>query len=249
MGRKYRFFTNVLKDENLGREIILTPANETEIVEQLTKVLRVKKDDEVVLLPSRREPPYIEFIYSVESADRKSIRLNLIAESDNHNEAGRRIGLILCMPNKPEKLSFILQKAVELGVSGVTLARSDNSQMKHEIKTERLRRIMKEAAEQSERAFVPYLNFAGNLTDYLDGLRENELKKVTVALERSENLSVLKMKSGASAEILIGPEGGFSEREREFFEAKKMTTFSLGKRILRMETAAVLALGIMTMED
>ncbi len=263
----------------MGGDLTLAGGIESEISDQLVKVLRAGKGDTVVLISgvtggdgaegggagagdgaaggAGAGGPYYEYVYEVESAHKKEIALKFIEKKENLNECGRRLNLILCLPNKPDKLSLILQKAVELGVSEVTLVSGDNSQMKHEIKTERLNRIMKEAAEQSERAFVPGVCLEGGLTDFLGGLEAAARGDVLVALERSDAPALTDMqavtdgitkKNAAGLFLIVGPEGGFSEREKSFFAEKDYAIFSLGKRILRMETAAIVALGVLTMK-
>jgi 16S rRNA (uracil1498-N3)-methyltransferase len=251
MARKYRFFTHhIVKDSlpaNPDRPLRLYENLEPEIFFQLTRVLRVRSGDHIVLIPAFQNKPYFEFLYEVENTDKKEIVLRFINKLENHNETAANLELILCLPNKPDKLDFILQKAVELGVSRIILVEGDFSQMKHGLRIERLQKIITEAAEQSERAIIPEIVAAGSLREYLKSNPGN----IFIALERG-NLKKLPeiLKSGNSAGIygfLIGPEGGFSEEEKLLFDTLRLTTFSLGKRILRMETAAVLTLGMASM--
>jgi 16S rRNA (uracil1498-N3)-methyltransferase len=187
----------------------------------------------------------------VESADKKEIMLRFIKRTENVNEPRTGLTLMLCLPNKPDKLEFILQKAVELGVSRIILLEGDFSQMKHNLRSDRLEKIMTEASEQSERALVPQLIIAGKLKNYLKGLTHQELKNICVAMERDilgqereTALSLFRRLSSASEiSILIGPEGGFSDEEKNLITDAGLKCFSLGKRILRMETAVILSLG------
>ncbi len=259
--RIYRFFTEDLKESDLGGDLKISGGTESEIADQLAKVLRAKKGDVVVLLSgvagaagggAAAGGPYFDYVYEVVTAHKKEITLKFVENRENKNECGKRVNLILCMPNKPDKLSLILQKAVELGASGVILVYGDNSQMKHEIKPERLNRIMKEAAEQSERAFVPGVRLGGGLADFVGGVEAAGRGNVLVAMERSDAPALTDLPAGKIDKeiyLLVGPEGGFSEREKSLINKKGLTVFSLGKRILRMETAAILALGVLTMND
>lgn len=251
MAREYRFFTSDIGVAELGgADLEFSAVKEPEIFNQLVKVLRVKPDDVIVLLCGSNvfgEANYDEFVYVVTSAHKKGVGMRFLESRVNDNELGREIELILCLPNKPEKLSFIIQKAVELGVNSITLVNGDYSSMKHGLREDRLMKIMKEAAEQSERGFVPLLKVGGGLANLLEG-RVKDGRKPLVALEKMTKPKylddVLKDNLKSDISILVGPEGGFSEEEKNLFIKKKLPCFSLGKRVLRMETAVILALGI-----
>lgn len=240
MARVYRFFTQDI--QKFEEDITLSSNIEPDIVEQLGKVLRVKSGDEVVLLPqSAHGAPYFEYRYIVQNAHKKGVELSYQEKKENTNELGFMLELVLCLPNKPDKLSMILQKAVELGVSQVTLVEGDFSQMKHSLREERLHKVMAEAAEQSERPIVPQLMVSGGLKNYLRSLNG---KPLFVAMERSESARLSELLNGKDGAILVGPEGGFSDEEKALIEELHVPCFTLGKRILRMETAAIVALGI-----
>jgi 16S rRNA (uracil1498-N3)-methyltransferase len=261
MARVYRFFTRHLTKDSLPaaaeRPFHLYENLEPEIFYQLTKVLRVKSGDEIVLLPMQQEPPYLEYSYGVESADKKEVVLRFIRRTENANEPSASLTLMLCLPNKPDKLEFILQKAVELGASRIILLEGDFSQMKHNLRNDRLEKIMTEAAEQCERALIPQLLIAGKLKNYLKGLTHQELKNIYVAMERDlpgqEREAAMTLFQGLSSaadiSILIGPEGGFSDEEKTIITDSGIKCFSLGSRILRMETAAILSLGFALLHE
>ena len=266
MARSYRFFLRHVTDEVLPvkaeRPFNLYENLEPGIFFQLVKVLRVKNGDEVVLLPALQTPPYFEYKYSVESADKKAVTLRFMGKTQNTNESQVPVSLLLCLPNKPDKLELILQKAVELGANRIVLLESDLSQMKHSLRADRLEKIVVEAAEQSERAVIPEIVIAGKLKKYFDGLSGEEMKNVFVALERdgggvkrgsatpsfwqksADVRESADARKPAEISILIGPEGGFSDEEKKLIFGMGLTCFSLGKRILRMETAAILSLGL-----
>jgi 16S rRNA (uracil1498-N3)-methyltransferase len=266
MARTYRFFARNLAQESMpqknGQVFNLTVILEPDIFYQLTRVLRAQSGDNVVLIPALQSAAggargavggkpggarvYFEYLYKVDVAAKKELALRFEQKIENRNELDFDLGLILCLPNKPDKLEFILQKAVEIGATAVTLVGGDFSQMKHNLRHERLQKIMAEAAEQSERAIIPGLIEAGVLSDYLEKLSQEERRAMAVAMERSsggENI----LRGGKKLNILVGPEGGFSEEEKKLINDLALPTFSLGKRVLRMETAAILALGLASM--
>lgn len=253
MAREYRFFTSEISFSEMNGDIEISAVKESEIFNQLVRVLRIKPEDTVILLSGTNkfgDPAYDEFVYSVKSAHKKGVSLQFMDTRINNNEHGRPLDLVLCLPNKPEKLSFILQKAVEIGVRRVVLVNGDNSQMKHPLRHERLGKIMKEAAEQSERGFVPELVVDKRLCEYLENPKRKGL--LFIAMEKMDHhvdiRDLLKEFPKGEVEIVIGPEGGFSENEKKFVNKLKIRCFSLGKRVLRMETAVIVALGVALMD-
>lgn len=268
MSRSYRFFCrNSATTQKLAEnQVVLDEADEPEIFYQLTKVLRAKKDDMVIFSGIRQVvsgfelvagnlagvPVFFDFFYRIEEISKKELKLNFEKKVVNRNELSFHLGFLLCLPNRPEKLEFILQKAVELGVSEIVLVKSDFSQMKHELRPDRLQKIIIEAAEQSERAIIPTLHLESNLKDFLAQTAQNAPQKIPhiwTAMERLEQTSSLisllqKNKPLNELSLLVGPEGGFSNEEKELIQRLNLTCFSLGQRILRMETAAIVALGV-----
>jgi len=249
MARTYRFF---IASEKLGQDLTLGPHNGAEIFDQLVKVLRVKPGDIITLLNAENDAKagarYPEYEYTVEEAHKKELKLRFAGRNMNEHEMEAAFSLVLCLPNKPDKLAFILQKAVELGVVEVILAEGDNSQMKQNLRQDRLERIMKEAAEQSERAFVPAVRLGKSLRAYLEN---SDKEGLYVAMERDKCDAPDFFARGdkGGIKIVIGPEGGFSEEERKLVAELGIKKFTLGRRILRMETAVILSLGLAGMQN
>jgi 16S rRNA (uracil1498-N3)-methyltransferase len=257
MSRTYRFFARHLAAESLpqtlGKVFTLTESLEPEIFFQLLKVLRVQPGDQIVLLPAIPGEKNEEFFYTVVNAHKKAIEISFVNKQENENELSMDLGIILCLPNKPDKLELMLQKAVELGTKRIVLVSGDRSQMKHGLRDDRLGKIITEAAEQSERAVVPELIIEVKLSDYLQARTAAERSSILAAMERSgaqnDLLNVLTTLKSNSVDLLIGPEGGFSDAEKMLIEKLEIKTYSLGKRILRMETAAILSLGIAAINE
>lgn len=259
MARHYRFFlrnqdnSSLLKNKEGFR---LSESSEPEIVFQLVKVLRVKPGDMVTLVPEGQRETFYDYDFEVTAASKNGLDLVQKRVRENKNELGFPLELLLCLPNKPDKLEFILQKAVEIGANMIELFESDFSQMKHQLRPDRLEKIIIEAAEQSERAVVPKLAMKGVLTKALTSAGPEELKRMWVAMERltqdkSEHKGnpFIDAKKQDGISILVGPEGGFSEQEKELMSRLSLQKFSLGKRVLRMETAAVISLGLAALAD
>ena len=137
-----------------------------------------------------------------------------------------------------DKNEFIVQKGVELGVKKlVAFSSTYSSAYMSDNKLERLNKVSKESAKQCLRETYPSVEYAKNLGKTLDSLAgyDNKLFACEFAEHSEIDLSALR----GSTAIVVGSEGGFSKEEAEIAKAKGFALVSLGKRILRAETAAV----------
>lgn len=162
------------------------------------------------------------------------------------------IGLIqsLC---KADKLEWILQKSTELGVSEIFLLEAERSIVKAPkervaTKLDRWRKIIQAAVKQSRRGAVPVLYGPQPLTPLCQQVRA-DLKLVLSENEQDSSLkSLLRDSRATSAVFCIGPEGGWTEREEGAFQRFGFRPASLGRNILRTETAALVAAAILRYE-
>ncbi|MBD3270151.1 RsmE family RNA methyltransferase [Candidatus Peregrinibacteria bacterium] len=245
----FRFIFEDLNMQSIKKDKTVTLPFKHPIAQQLYKVLRAKAGDKVILINkiyTNDETKPIEAIFKIIEIRNNSINLGLLNIRENDNEPDKNVSLFLCLPNKPQKLELIVQKAVELGVYQINLIRSQYSQYKHQLKESRLQKIIEEAVEQSERSKIPIINIESeNLIDYLK--KKQDHSKTYVAIARRDIPSVKTLIPFPEANLLIGPEGGFSPAEMDMISKNKLNQYSLGKRILRTETAAILSLGIATL--
>lgn len=154
---------------------------------------------------------------------------------------------------KSDKLELIIQKAVELGVSEISPVAMERSvvkldQNKKDSKTARWQAIAESAAKQSKLCFIPKVNPPVRLLDAISGLSEFDLVLVPYESQNGmqETLEALSaIKSGQRIGVVIGPEGGFSQKEIDLLKNSGAKIISLGKRILRTETAAITALSML----
>ncbi len=144
MAQIYRFF---LRNSNLSelygasqKKFELNPQIEPEIFHQLIKVLRVKIGDRIILVDSQADGEFFDNYFMVNAVFSKKLLLQFDKKMKNENELCFKLGLVLSLPNKPDKLTFILQKAVELGVKKITLVEADFSQFKHALIIDRLKK-------------------------------------------------------------------------------------------------------------
>ena len=139
---------------------------------------------------------------------------------------------------KGDKTELVVQKATELGVSeiGIFSSRYCSAYM-NENKLERLKKVAREAAKQCLRARAPEIVYYDNLNAALASCNgfENKLFACEFAKESEADISALK---GGCA-LVVGSEGGFSEEEFAAAKAEGFAGVTLGKRILRAETAAI----------
>lgn len=175
-----------------------------------------------------------------------------IMEEDYRNtELPVRFYLFQGLP-KGDKLEFIIQKAVELGVAGIIPVEMSRCVMKLDEKKKKSRRerwqsIAESAAKQSKRNVIPEVEDVITYKQAMAKAAEMDLFLVPYENERgmAETREALsRIKAGMSVGILIGPEGGFDNKEIELARETGAAVISLGKRILRAETAAVTAVGM-----
>ncbi len=168
----------------------------------------------------------------------------VLAEQIQKPQAMRDVWL-LASPLKKEPWDFCLEKATELGVAAIRPVVMEYTQNTR-INDDRARANIIEAAQQSERTHVPEYTSAITFDKLMDGW--DATRVLFVALERSDAKTardVFAQDKNDKAAILIGPEGGFSPRERDILLSKHFVQpISLGTTILRAETAAMAALSV-----
>jgi 16S rRNA (uracil1498-N3)-methyltransferase len=196
-----------------------------------------------------------EFDASIASATKSALALKL-GPRTRSQQASPDLWLLFA-PLKKARTDFVVEKAVELGVSEIRPIITERTDA-DTVRTERLQRIAMEAAEQTERLDVPPVREAEKLAQALaqwDGARvlvyadeagDEGGKPWGGAAGRARPVAdVLREVDHTRAAILIGPEGGFSAAERKLLrELPQVKPVSLGPRILRAETAAVAALSL-----
>ena len=220
-----RFFVDKIEDttELCGEEF-----------EHAKNVLRLGVGDEVILLDNSGK----EYTAVIAQAEKKRMLLNIVREEVGEREPKADVCLLFGYLKNADKNEFIVQKSVELGVKKIGVFSSEfSSAYMNANKLERLNKIAKEAAKQCLRATAPEVVYFDTLEKALssaDGY-ENKLFACEFATESKADIAAL---TGSTA-IVIGSEGGFSREEEEMADARGFASVTLGKRILRAETAAV----------
>jgi 16S rRNA (uracil1498-N3)-methyltransferase len=178
------------------------------------------------------------------------LELEILSKNANQSEPSLRVRLFTSLI-KSDRLEYTVQKAVELGVCGIYPFESKNSvARKNNEKTARLSRIAEAAAKQSGRAVIPHVSHPLDFEGALDRAALLEPGIMLAAHEKSDLTlkKIIQNNFCGSVTIFIGPEGGFTDNEAKAFEGRGIKLFSLGKRVLRAETAAVAALACVMYE-
>ena len=212
-------------------------------VHYLKDVLRIKPGDEIEILDGNGT------IYSatINNIQKDKIKLDIIRSSKSETEPAVGITLAQSLP-KAKKMDFIIQKCTELGVSEIIPVITERSISKGE-KTARWQKIAIEAAEQSGRASIPKVASLIDFKSLLKKAKEFDLALIPWEMEKTNRLKTILQKSSfRNIIMLIGPEGGFSSQEVAEAKAAGFIPISLGKRILRAETAGMAMLSMMMYE-
>ena len=214
-----------------------------EQIRHVCKVMRMSEGDYIEVV--HEGVCYITKIVSVNPFEMEKVEV--LRDS---SELNVDITLLYCLP-KGDKLEFVIQKATEIGVKRIILVQSSRcvSKFKKEDfdrKLQRFKKIAVEASEQSHRLVVPQID---EIIDYKD-INKYHFDYAYIAYENEENGTFLKdlssVKKGESIGIIVGPEGGFSKEEVDYAIASNYKSVTLGKRILRSETACLFALSVIS---
>lgn len=172
-------------------------------------------------------------------------------------ELPSRIWLFQGLP-KADKLEFIIQKAVELGAEAVVPVATKNAvvrldEKKAQSKRKRWQSIAESAAKQSKRSRIPSVETVMSLKEAFGFIKEQGFDLCLIPYEQAQGMETMKealaqVSSGQSIAVFIGPEGGFDESEIKLALEHGVRPVSLGKRILRTETAGLVILSALMMK-
>lgn len=206
------------------------------------KVLRLRPGDAVVLFDGRGR----EWAGEVAAADRRGVRVTVGEATVSARTPGPRITLATAVP-KGKRMSTLLSMATEAGVDRVVPVAFLRSAVRdvRPAKFEHWERTVTAAARQCGRAWRPELAAEASLADLLAaGAGEGERRLLATAGE-APLLSGFDLGGGTTGvTLLVGPEGGMTEAEREALLGAGFEPCSLGPHVLRVETAGVVAVGV-----
>lgn len=231
----HRFFVD---PKHLLGDRILFP---TETAHQIRNVLRLRPGSSVQVLDNSGA----EYEVILRQVDRQQVVGEAVAKRPSPNEPSVKLTLYQALM-KRDKFEWVLQKGTEIGVSHFVPIITQRSLVQTvDIKANkqaRWHKILIEAAEQSRRGCIPELHPPQTLAH---ALANHPAQPGLIAWEGEENFGLREVfgdsERPSHISIFIGPEGGFSPEEIETAKAVGIQAITLGKRILRAETAALVA--------
>ena len=234
-----RFFTETI-DENKG---IITGDD----AKHIAKVLRMHPGEKLVACDCQGK----DYDCVIESLTDKEVELSVEKVYASETEPSVHVTLYQAMP-KSDKMELIIQKAVELGVSAIVpvqtkrcVSRPDAKSMAKKL--ERYNRIALEAAKQCGRGCIPAVLPMLDFGEAIKAMKEDQ--RAFLFYENSTSSFRKELEQGVnSVSIMVGAEGGFEEEEVQKALELGIASLSLGKRILRCETAPLAALSIIMYE-
>ena len=238
----YRFFTD--RSQIADGLVHITG----EDVNHIRNVLRMHRG-ETVLISCGDE---WEYTCEVDSLSEEEVTCRIVDAQLPGKELPSRIFLFQCLP-KGDKMETVVQKAVELGAYSVIPVSSRRCIMKLDAKraaqkTIRWNKIAESAAKQSKRLIIPEVHEIVTFGEALEYAGDLDVLLMPYEMESGmgETRRILSaIQQGQSVGVLIGPEGGFEEQEAEDARNHGFSTITLGKRILRTETAGMTILSIL----
>lgn len=231
--------------EEIGEEYITITGTD---VNHIRNVLRMKPGEEVLISDGYGK----DYSCEITSLSEGEVVAKIIDDSYEGAEPESEFYLFQGLP-KSDKMELIVQKAVELGVKEVIPVATKRAVVKLDEKKaakkiERWQSIAESAAKQSRRGIIPKINHVMTFKealDYAQGFDKNIIPYENFK-DMTETKKVLKEISyGMKIGIFIGPEGGFDETEVAQALQKSVAPISLGKRILRTETAGLAILSVL----
>ncbi len=218
----------------------------------IANVMRMKPGDELIVC----HPNGNSYLAEISDIDQEAVRANLLEEMGEDPELPVNVTIAQGLP-KGDKLEWIAQKGTEIGMHALIPVQMERSivQWDHKKATKkiaRLQKITKEASEQSHRTVIPEVLSVTTLEQLLqNAVFDHYLIASELEAKKDEHSSTFKqvlakIKKNDKVLVLIGPEGGFSDKELALVETHAFTPIRLGKRILRTETAPVYVLSAMS---
>ena len=237
----YHFFA---EHENISDDYIDIRGGD---VNHIKNVIRLKAGDEVLISSGDN----YDYLCSIERISDDVVTAKIIETREKMNELPVKVYLFQGLP-KADKMELIIQKMVELVVYEIVPVSMKRSvvrldEKKARTKTTRWNAISESAAKQSKRSIIPHVSEVLSFKQALE--KAKELDVLLLPYECAEGMAytrmvVSKIKPGQSVGIFIGPEGGFDGDELKLASEAECNIITLGKRILRTETAGMMLMSV-----
>lgn len=233
----YHFFVEPSQIDVGNRRVIITGND----VNHIVNVLRIGPGEEIAVSNGVDGK---EYRCEVGSFDRERVECVLRFIKEDGVELPGKLRLFQALP-KADKMELIIQKAVELGVHEIIPVAAGRCVVKLDAKKEaaklaRWNAIAEAAAKQSRRAIVPKVGAVMRFADAVKEAAKADVKMIPYELAADMACTrelIGSIRAGAEVSVMIGPEGGFEEEEIAQAKAAGIVPITLGRRILRTETA------------
>lgn len=243
----YKFFVT---NNQINNDIINI---EDDDVNHIKNVLRLKTNEEIEICDINTS---INYLCKIIELDNKFVKCKIINLLQANSEPDVYLHIFQGIP-KSDKMELIIQKTTEIGVSELTPLIMSRCVTKFDDKSAdkkilRWQKIAEVAAKQSKRDMVPKINFPINIKNIYEKIENYDI--VLVAYENEEKLCIKQVlgetlkKEKMKIAVVIGPEGGIDEKEIQQLNKLNAKIITLGKRILRTETAPIVLASIIMYE-
>lgn len=240
-----RFFID--KNDISSNSVTITGEDAKHII----KVLRMREGENITLC----DGDGYDYDAEIVSTDKASLDVKILSKKKNDTEPEIEITLFQGLP-KSGKMEYIIQKCTELGINKIIPCIMErcvvklNSKDDIKKKTQRYQSIALAAAKQSERGIIPTICDAVTFDEAIKSFDDYDF--CFIPYENEDGLTLKDILKNAnspkSIAFIIGPEGGISDREIEAIKEKNIPTVTLGRRILRTETASTAVLSMINYE-
>lgn len=240
-----RFF---VPTENIGENEIVI---DSEDVAHISRVLRLNKGDELTVCDGRGN----DYTARIDKTEKDKIICAILERHDSMSEPPVKVTLYQGIP-KGTKMDYIIQKTTELGVSDIVpvemrrcVAKIGDGKSEAK-KLERWNKISAEAAKQSQRGIIPRVHGVMKFDEAIGAMKQADLCFAPYECEEKTSLKEILTGNGdiKTLAFMIGPEGGYDLMEAEKLRTAGIETVTLGRRILRTETAGEAALAMIMYE-
>ena len=221
-------------------------------VNHIKNVLRIRQGEEMLVSDGTGR----DYLCQAEEIAGQEVTVRILETEEEGRELPSRIWLFQGLP-KSDKMELIIQKAVELGAAGIVPVSTKNAVVKLDAKKEEAKRkrwqaIAESAAKQSGRSLMPRVMGLMTLGQAFDYIEKEQFALRLIPYEHEAGMEgsrqeLSRVAPGQDIAVFIGPEGGFDESEINLALKKGVRPVSLGKRILRTETAGLAMLSVLMM--
>ena len=203
-------------------------------IHHIKKVMRCQNNDKIEIVFAKK-------VYLCNIDDIESLTLSILDSYEEDRESNVNLTIAISLVQE-QKFDLILQKLTELGIDNIIPVKTERSIVKLDSKKEEKKKlrwetICKEASEQSHRVTIPKVHDVITLKQLLN--EKKELNLICSLNDNTKPLSVYLQPNIKDILFVIGPEGGFTKKEEEFLIENGFESTTLGKRVLRVETAAI----------